>query len=943
MKKTKAFTIVELVIVIAVVAILAAVLIPTFAGIIRKAQESADIQLIRNLNVALKADSLNRHATMYSAVKAAEDSGIGESTIKASLSGNEILWDSYNDAFCYYDGSANIKYIPDEGETQRSDVDYFVVKSADDISDKFSTYLLPTTETSVNAIHGLDVGKNGNTLNVSYTSDSADKIIIRTNGGNLTVNAESGTVVHYNAANEVNIIAVAPHSYYEHGTVNSVSIANGHFVASAGADVASFTSTGTSSTVQVSIINGGLIEGFAEATTETYTYDNEGVIDDSVTSIESPSNPSNPGQTEDPGETPAGPVVLGSFSFNQENSDVYTYRTTQLYNGDYSTSKRTGINAFNHQYGYTFDFALNKGYSTEANAVQTDFVNAESLGAVSSVRVKNGNAVFYSWAVSDNKVTVCNLIPSVTYTCEFLDSGNTVLATASLTSSGQVRQFILQPKAEANHMLNLKDLGGWPTTGGGHIKYGLIYRSEKLENASDSDIDFLKNALGINNAIDFRDQNVGSDYTSDIVANHTYPNPLNLTVKYIGSDDYLNDYQNGTYVHMGSSLGAAGAQSQYEGLFKNPNTYGVKVLRYIMTCVQSDCPVLFHCAAGADRTGSIAFLIEALLGVSENDLAHDYELGNRVASEGNFKKMVDELNKVSGSTLQEKAFNWCLDNGFSSTELNAFIAKMTVGGTPTHLRRVTTSTGNYNNSGLKTLIEAGGAYELTITPNENYEISSVTVTMGGVDVTSSVYTASTGNISIANVTGDVDITVSLDGIPVVNPIVTLSLSDKTLNNFRINDTGGVTGQTGYRVIGALDYVAGRTYHFENFSIKTKISSDTDTASGIEKGYTGFLVTRTSHGNGSALQEDPNFASGSFKQVSGNNMNGSKLSGDAYANYTYSQQFINGFGTVVFGYTTDGNNILTSLTIISAPSDCTTLYLFGYVPSGQTPTISYQDP
>ena len=41
MKNIKGFTIVELVIVIAVIAILAAVLIPTFSGVIQKANQSA--------------------------------------------------------------------------------------------------------------------------------------------------------------------------------------------------------------------------------------------------------------------------------------------------------------------------------------------------------------------------------------------------------------------------------------------------------------------------------------------------------------------------------------------------------------------------------------------------------------------------------------------------------------------------------------------------------------------------------------------------------------------------------------------------------------------------------------------------------------------------------------------------------------------------------------
>ena len=57
MKKSnkKGFTIVELVIVIAVIAILAAVLIPTFSNVIKKANESAALQAGRNAYTEIMA------------------------------------------------------------------------------------------------------------------------------------------------------------------------------------------------------------------------------------------------------------------------------------------------------------------------------------------------------------------------------------------------------------------------------------------------------------------------------------------------------------------------------------------------------------------------------------------------------------------------------------------------------------------------------------------------------------------------------------------------------------------------------------------------------------------------------------------------------------------------------------------------------------------------
>ena len=72
----KGFTIVELVIVVAVIAILAAVLIPTFSGIIRKANIASDTALAKNLNTALAMGSVEgKPETFAEALSIIADNG----------------------------------------------------------------------------------------------------------------------------------------------------------------------------------------------------------------------------------------------------------------------------------------------------------------------------------------------------------------------------------------------------------------------------------------------------------------------------------------------------------------------------------------------------------------------------------------------------------------------------------------------------------------------------------------------------------------------------------------------------------------------------------------------------------------------------------------------------------------------------------------------------
>ena len=67
LKKNKAFTITELVIVIAVIAILAAVMIPTFSGVIESAKVSTDTANAGILSTELKVALMNSEETITEA------------------------------------------------------------------------------------------------------------------------------------------------------------------------------------------------------------------------------------------------------------------------------------------------------------------------------------------------------------------------------------------------------------------------------------------------------------------------------------------------------------------------------------------------------------------------------------------------------------------------------------------------------------------------------------------------------------------------------------------------------------------------------------------------------------------------------------------------------------------------------------------------------------
>ncbi len=99
----------------------------------------------------------------------------------------------------------------------------------------------------------------------------------------------------------------------------------------------------------------------------------------------------------------------------------------------------------------------------------------------------------------------------------------------------------------------------------------------------------------------------------------------------------------------------------YLGAFSRTNEYA-RALRVFVD--PANYPIYFHCYGGADRTGTLAFLLEGLCGVNETDLSIDYELTSFASVFGNrtrvgnrhfqFPQLVDRIKSYPGATLSEK-------------------------------------------------------------------------------------------------------------------------------------------------------------------------------------------------------------------------------------------------------------------------------------------------
>lgn len=257
-------------------------------------------------------------------------------------------------------------------------------------------------------------------------------------------------------------------------------------------------------------------------------------------------------------------------------------------------------------------------------------------------------------ATGRDRYPVYNLLPGTQYSysvAHILPDGSLVEAkSGSFTTAAHTVRMLYVDGTQ-----NFRDLGGWSAENGKKVRYGKLIRGAAVDESTyphllitDAGRHELIDHIGVRADLDLRWQITESGISRDM--------------------DFLCTGGIGNYAQ---TITTADLRTAVKAHFE-----------WILARIQESKPVYFHCQGGCDRTGTLSFLLLGVLGVSESDLARDYELScfsplgtgrTRNSTVYNYSGMVSAVKSYSGATLQAKITDYLTTGcGISAQNITAF-------------------------------------------------------------------------------------------------------------------------------------------------------------------------------------------------------------------------------------------------------------------------------
>ena len=168
---------------------------------------------------------------------------------------------------------------------------------------------------------------------------------------------------------------------------------------------------------------------------------------------------------------------------------------------------------------------------------------------------------------------------------------------------------------------NFRDLGGYRADDGRRVRPGLTFRSDALHHLSEADVAHLRDALRVGAIIDVRS---ASELRMEPRSPLARP-PVRYHHVPLFPETTERERQ-----ELPATLG-----DRYLQILDFAAAPLAQVVQLIASSAE---PLVFHCAAGKDRTGIISALLLSLLGVDEEQVIEDY-----VATSRNLGRIIARL------------------------------------------------------------------------------------------------------------------------------------------------------------------------------------------------------------------------------------------------------------------------------------------------------------
>ena len=186
---------------------------------------------------------------------------------------------------------------------------------------------------------------------------------------------------------------------------------------------------------------------------------------------------------------------------------------------------------------------------------------------------------------------------------------------------------------------NCRDLGGYPATGGRHVRPGALFRSDRLSTLTDDDLDEL-GSRGIRTVVDFR---AGPEIERD--RSRLWPGVTSHISLPVG-DTVDGDISMVDQIFEGRLRSVS--EDDMAGLYLQMiGSYGELFAQLVAIAADVDhLPMLFHCTAGKDRSGIASALLLEALGVARETVLDDYCLTNELRSHQRMAELAPEFAKM---------------------------------------------------------------------------------------------------------------------------------------------------------------------------------------------------------------------------------------------------------------------------------------------------------